>query len=47
MLVTVRAARDDGTDLPFEAVVRVDSPIEVEQYRHGGILPLIVRRLIR
>jgi aconitate hydratase len=46
MLVTVRATRDDGTDVTFEAVVRVDSSIEVEQYRHGGILPMIVRRLL-
>ncbi len=30
----------------FEAVVRIDSPLEVEQYRHGGILPMIVRRLV-
>jgi aconitate hydratase len=45
MQVTVRATREDGTDVTFEAVVRVDSRIEVEQYRHGGILPMIVRRL--
>jgi aconitate hydratase len=45
MLVNVRAARDDGTEVPFQVIVRVDSAIEVEQYRQGGILPLIVRRL--
>jgi aconitate hydratase len=46
MLVTIRALREDDTSVVFEAVVRVDSRIEVEQYRHGGILPMIVRRLL-
>ncbi|MBI1885337.1 MAG: aconitate hydratase AcnA [Chloroflexi bacterium] len=44
--VSVRARREDGTELLFEAVARVDSPLEIEQYRHDGILPFIVRRLL-
>jgi aconitate hydratase len=46
MNVTVRAWSDGGSEITFEAVVRVDSPLEAEQYRHGGILPMIVRRLV-
>jgi len=46
MRVTARARADDGGEKTFEAVVRVDSVTEVEQYRNGGILPLIVRRLL-
>jgi aconitate hydratase len=46
MTVTVRALAEDGSEKTFEAVVRVDSPLEAEQYRHGGILPMIVRRLV-
>jgi aconitate hydratase len=46
MTVTVRARAEDGSETTFEAVVRVDSPLEAEQYRHGGILPMIVRRLV-
>jgi aconitate hydratase len=39
--VTVRA--DDKT---FEAVLRIDTPTEEEYYRHGGILPYVVRKLL-
>jgi aconitate hydratase len=39
--VTVRA---DGVD--FHARVRLDTPREREFYRHGGILPFVVRRLL-
>jgi aconitate hydratase len=44
--VTVRARREDGTETSFEAVSRIDSPLEVEQYRHGGILPFILRKML-
>ena len=46
MRVTVRARAEDGSEKVFEAVVRMDSRLEAEQYRHGGILPMIVRRLL-
>ncbi|HEY7296248.1 MAG TPA: aconitate hydratase AcnA, partial [Dehalococcoidia bacterium] len=36
--VSVRALKEDGTEIRFSALVRIDSPIEVEYYRHGGIL---------
>ena len=29
----------------FNARVRIDTPVELEYYRHGGILPLVVRKL--
>jgi aconitate hydratase len=38
-------AHDDGGDVTFEAVVRLDGAIEVDYYRHGGILPAVLRRL--
>jgi aconitate hydratase len=44
--LTVRARRDDGAETAFEAIARIDSPLEIEQYRHGGILPFILRRLL-
>jgi aconitate hydratase len=46
-VVTVRARRDDGSEIEFKALSRIDSPLEVEQYRNGGILPLILRRLLK
>ena len=42
---TVRAVRADGTEIAFTAVVRVDTPQEVEYYRNGGILPYVLRQL--
>ncbi|MDB5059312.1 MAG: aconitate hydratase 1 [Chloroflexi bacterium] len=43
--VTVHAKRDDGSVKTFKTTVRIDSPIEVEYYRHGGILPMVLRKL--
>ncbi len=44
--VTVIARRADGTELEFVAIVRVDTPEEREYYRHGGILPYVLRQMI-
>ena len=33
-------------DVEFEARVRIDTPIEVDYYLHGGILPFVLRELI-
>ncbi len=48
--VTVTAFRDpasggDGGERRFEAIARLDGPIDVEYYRQGGILPTVLRRL--
>jgi aconitate hydratase len=48
--VTVRVERDaaaggDGSTRRFEAIARLDGPIDVEYYRQGGILPTVLRRL--
>jgi aconitate hydratase len=44
-VVTVRARDEKGNEKTFEAVVRIDSPMEIEYYRHGGILQMVLRRL--
>jgi len=36
---------DDGSERRFEAIVRLDGPIELDYYRQGGILPAVLRRL--
>jgi len=36
----------DGTRLEVAATLRVDTPIEVDYYRNGGILPYVLRRLL-
>jgi aconitate hydratase len=43
--VTVRARREDGSVREFPARVRVDTPEELTAFRHGGILPYVLRRL--
>ncbi len=45
--VRVRATREDGTQATFETLVRIDAPVEVEYYRHGGILNMMLRQLLR
>jgi aconitate hydratase len=46
--VTVRVVPDDGSpERSFQAIVRIDSALEIEQYRHGGILPFILRKMLR
>jgi aconitate hydratase len=44
--LAVTATSDDGTSIAFEAIARVDSPVEIEYYRNGGILQTVLRRLI-
>ncbi len=42
----VRARREDGTVVIFNAVARLDTPVEVEYYRNGGVLHAILRRMM-
>jgi aconitate hydratase len=44
-LVTVRATADTGTTIEFQAVARIDTPEELVAFRHGGILPYVLRQL--
>ena len=43
--VAVRARRADGSVVEFAARSRIDTPKEREYFRHGGILPYVLRRL--
>ncbi len=43
--VAVRATRTDGNVIEFVATCRVDTPVEVEYYRNGGILHTVLRRM--
>ena len=45
-LVTVRALNDAGTAIEFQAVARIDTPEELVAFRHGGILPYVLRQLV-
>ncbi len=43
--VTITASAPDGTSKQFKVKVRIDTPKEFEYYRHGGILPYVLRQL--
>ncbi len=45
--VTVRAVREDGTEITFPVIVRLDTPVEVTYYRNGGILHTVLRNMAR
>jgi aconitate hydratase len=44
--VTLVVQRGDGTSAHVPLRLRIDTPIEVEYYKHGGILPFVLRQLI-
>ncbi|HSV86057.1 MAG TPA: aconitate hydratase AcnA, partial [Levilinea sp.] len=44
--LTVRAVREDGSEIPFLVEARLDTDIEVAYYRNGGLLPTILQKLI-
>jgi aconitate hydratase len=43
----VTATAPDGSAKTFKAIVRVDTPEELTAFRHGGILPYVLRRLAK
>lgn len=45
--LTVRATRPDGSSLTFEAIARLDTPVDVDYYKNGGILQTVIRNLIK
>ncbi|MBA3242781.1 MAG: aconitate hydratase, partial [Acidobacteria bacterium] len=44
--VTLVIHRESGETEEIAVTLRIDTPIEVEYYRHGGILPYVLRQLI-
>ena len=46
-VVTVNAVAPDGSRRSFQAIARLDSAVEVNYYRNGGILPTVLRSLLK
>ena len=44
--LTVTAKSADGTTKSFKALARIDTPEELSYYKHGGILPYVLRQLV-
>ena len=45
--VDLEIKRADGKVEIVPLVLRIDTPIEVDYYQHGGILPYVLRQIIR
>jgi aconitate hydratase len=45
--VQVRASKADGTAICFEVIARLDTDVDVAYFRNGGILPYVLRRILR
>ena len=44
--VVLSIRRKDGSTQQVSLLLRIDTPIEVDYYRHGGILPYVLRELV-
>jgi aconitate hydratase len=45
--VTLQITRNDGKTEQVPLILRIDTPIEVDYYRHGGILPFVLRDILQ
>jgi aconitate hydratase len=45
--IDVVATDKDGNETPFKAIVRLDTPVEVDYYRNGGILHTVLRNFLK
>ena len=43
--ILVAATKEDGSEVKFETICRIDTPVEVEYYRNGGILHTVLRNM--
>ena len=45
--IKIKATRKDGSEFEFQTKIRLDTPVEIEYYRNGGILPTVLRKMIK
>jgi len=45
--LTLRITRANGQSETVAVSCRIDTPVEIDYYRHGGILPYVLRQLLR
>ncbi|MDF2789628.1 MAG: aconitate hydratase, partial [Neobacillus sp.] len=44
--ITILATREDGSQFTFDVIVRLDSVVDIEYYRNGGIMQTVVQKLM-
>ena len=47
IFVKVTATDEAGNKKEFEVLVRFDSEVEIDYYRHGGILQMVLREKLK
>jgi aconitate hydratase len=47
MEISVEALHRDGLKIRFNTIARLDTPVEVEYFVHGGILPAVARKMAK
>jgi aconitate hydratase len=45
-VVQVKAVKEDGSSIEFEAVARLDTEVDVDYFENGGILPYVLRKIM-
>ena len=45
--LTVKVTREDGSTFDFKVNSRLDTPIDVAYFEHGGILPYVLRKIMQ
>ncbi len=45
--LTLKVTRANGEVLNVPVILRIDTPIEVDYYQHGGILPYVLRQIVK
>lgn len=46
-VLQVVAKKQDGTEIKFETIARLDTEVDVTYFRHGGILPYVLRDMMK
>ncbi|HWL93623.1 MAG TPA: aconitate hydratase AcnA [Phycisphaerae bacterium] len=46
-LGVIARSPDGGREISFKAIVRIDTPVEIEYYRNGGILQTVLRKMMK
>jgi len=45
--VDIVARREDGSEVRFQAIARLDTPVEVDYYKNGGILQTVLLNMLK
>ena len=45
-VISVKAVKEDGREIDFEVIARLDTDIDVDYYVNGGILQYVLRKIV-